>query len=114
VLGALTIAGFPPLSGFASKLTIYLALARSGMWWAAALAVAASILTMVVLVRAATAVFWGAPRGAAEGPTVREVPGLMWAPMAVLAAACVLLGVWPQAIYPLLDGAARVIATVGR
>ena len=114
VLGALTIAGFPPLSGFASKLTIYLALARSGMWWAAALAVAASILTMVVLVRAASAVFWGSPRGAADGAAVREVPGLMWAPMAVLAAACVLLGVWPQAIYPLLDGAARVLASVGR
>ena len=34
-LGALAIAGFPPLNGFWSKLTVYLALARAGLWWAA-------------------------------------------------------------------------------
>ena len=34
-LGALALAGFPPLNGFWSKLTIYLALAKAGLWWAA-------------------------------------------------------------------------------
>ena len=33
-LGALAIAGFPPLNGFMSKLTVYLALAKAGLWWA--------------------------------------------------------------------------------
>src|SRR5208337_1715906 len=46
-LGALAIAGFPPLNGFWSKLTVYLALARSGMWWAAVIAILTSILTVV-------------------------------------------------------------------
>ncbi|HZO99635.1 MAG TPA: proton-conducting transporter membrane subunit, partial [Terriglobia bacterium] len=58
-LGALAITGFPPLNGFWSKLTIYLALARAGLWWAAIIAVLASILTMVVMIRAGCKVFWG-------------------------------------------------------
>jgi hydrogenase-4 component F len=114
-LGALAIAGFPPLNGFWSKLTVYLALARAGLWWAAVIAILTSILTMVVMVRAGYRVFWGERRlsSASELP-VREVPVLMWAPMAALAALCVLLGIYPQAPYPLLDRAAAVLATLGR
>jgi formate hydrogenlyase subunit 3/multisubunit Na+/H+ antiporter MnhD subunit len=114
-VGALAIAGFPPMNGFWSKLTIYLSLAKAGLWWAAAIAVLASIMTMVVLIRAAYTVFWGTERlgGHAIGQ-VREVPASMWAPMAILAASCVALGVYPQAIYPLLDKAATVLATLGR
>jgi proton-translocating NADH-quinone oxidoreductase chain N len=114
-LGALAIAGFPPLNGFWSKLTVYLALARAGLWWAAVIAILASILTMAVMVRAGYRVFWGDRRSSATPElSVREVPALMWVPMVVLAALCVLLGVYPQAPYPLLDRAATVLATLGR
>lgn len=114
-IGALAIAGLPPLSGFMSKLTVYLALAKAGLWWAIAIAVAVSVLTMVVLIRTATAVFWGSPRGLATGQVeLREVPVTMWVPMVILATACVVLGVFPQAPYPLLHAAATVLATIGR
>jgi hydrogenase-4 component F len=114
-LGALAIAGFPPLNGFWSKLTVYLALARAGLWWAAGIAILASILTMAVMVRAAYRVFWGDWRSSSTPElSVREVPALMWVPMVVLAALCVLLGIYPQAPYPLLDRAAAVLATLAR
>ena len=114
LLGALAIAGFPPLNGFWSKLTIYLALAQAGLWWAAVLAVATSVLTMIVMVRAGIRVFWGKPRTAAVAESaVREVPAVMWLPMATLAALCLLLGVYPQVAYPLLDRAAAALATLG-
>ena len=114
-VGALAIAGFPPLNGFWSKLTVYLALSRAGLWWAAVIAVAVSILTMVVMVRAAYRVFWG-ERGSssASATVVREVPARMWVPMAFLAGMCALLGIYPQMPYPLLDRAAAVLATLGR
>jgi proton-translocating NADH-quinone oxidoreductase chain N len=114
-LGALAIAGFPPLNGFWSKLTVYLALAKAGLWWVAAIAILTSILTMAVMVRAAYRVCWGERRssGASE-LRVSEVPVLMWAPMAVLATLCVLLGIFPRAPFPLLDRAATVLATLGR
>jgi hydrogenase-4 component F len=114
-LGALAIAGFPPLNGFWSKQTKYLALARAGLWWAAVIAILASILTMAVMVRAGYRVFWGDWRsGSTPESNVREVPALMWAPMVALAAMCVLLGIYPQAPYPLLDRAAAVLATLVR
>jgi hydrogenase-4 component F len=117
VVGALAIAGFPPTNGFMSKLTIFLALARARMWWAAILALLAGLLTAAVMLRAAYRVFWGKPAdGAAgvSGPDVREVPASLWVPMLVLAAACLVLGVFPQAAYPLLDRAATALATLGR
>ena len=114
-LGALALAGFPPLNGFWSKLTVYLALARAGLWWAAGIAILASILTMVVMVRAGYRVFWGnLPTGSAFSPNLKEVPAQMFVPMIILAAICVLLGIYPQAPYPLLDRAAGVLATLGR
>jgi hydrogenase-4 component F len=112
LLGALAIAGFPPLNGFWSKLTIYLALAKAGMWWAAIIAVAAAVLTMAVMVHAGLRVFWGNASTNLD-PGVKEVPVMMWLPMATLAALCLLLGVYPQAAYPLLDRAAAVLATLG-
>lgn len=115
LVGALAIAGFPPLNGFWSKLSIYLALAKAGMWWAAAIAILTSIFTIVVMLRAGYRVFWGEARsnGTPES-AVREVPILMWVPMVVLASLCALLGIWPQGVYPLLDPAARVLATLGK
>jgi hydrogenase-4 component F len=114
-LGALALAGFPPLNGFWSKLTIYLALARAGLWWAAGIAILTSILTMVVMVRAGYRVFWGERPAASPSPfNPKEVPALMFVPMMILAAACVLLGTYPQAPYPLLDRAAAVLATLAR
>jgi len=113
-IGALAIAGFPPLNGFWSKLTVYLALAGAGLWWASITAIVASVLTMVVMVRAGYRVFWGErPSGQASGSTVKEVPAHMWIPMAILATACVVIGIDPQLPYPLLNHAAAVLATLG-
>jgi len=114
LLGALAISGFPPLNGFWSKLTIYLALAQAGLWWAATAAVGISILTTAVMVRAGFRVFWGEPHTAAvANADVKEVPAVMWAPMATLATLCLVLGIYPQALHGLLDRAAAVLATLG-
>ncbi len=109
-LGALAIAGFPPLNGFWSKLTVYLALAQAGLWWAAIAAIVASILTMAVMVRAGYRVFWGE---STEALIVKKVPARMWVPMAILATVCVVIGIDPQLPYPLLNQAAAVLATLG-
>jgi hydrogenase-4 component F len=110
-VGALAIAGFPPFNGFWSKLTVYLALAKAGLWWAAIIAIVTSILTMAVMVRAGYRVFWG-QRPPSTEIGVAEVSAAMWVPMVVLATLCVLLGIFPRAPYPLLDRAAAVLATL--
>ncbi|NJD11976.1 MAG: oxidoreductase [Gemmatimonadetes bacterium] len=114
IIGALAIAGFPPFNGFMSKLTVYLALADSGLWWAVGIAVFTSLVTLVAFVRPAMRVFWAAP--ASPDPALlasREVPVALWVPMVVLAAVCLLLGIAPGLAHGLLDRAAVLIATVG-
>jgi len=112
-IGAFSIAGMPPFAGFMSKLTIFLAGTAAGMWAAVSVAVFTSLLTLVVIFRAGQAVFWGHPKsGAAAWESVREVPASLWVAMIALAAICLLLGIYPQLAYPLLNGAALSIAGV--
>ena len=110
-IGALAISGFPPFNGFMSKVTIFLAAADQRLWWAAAIAIGTGVLTLVVMVHAAYAIFWGQPRtDRLQLAQVREVPASIWIPMAVLAAMCLILGVYPQLLFPLLDRAAHFMA----
>jgi hydrogenase-4 component F len=114
IIGALAIAGFPPFNGFMSKLTVYLALADTGLWWAVGIAVFTSLITLVAFIRPAYRVFWAAPAASSPGlTTTNEVPAALWAPMVALAAVCLLLGVAPGLAHGLLDRAAVLIAVVG-
>lgn len=56
-IGALAIGGMPPLNGFWSKFTIFIATAQAGMWWATGIAVGTSLLTLACLIRAGYLVF---------------------------------------------------------
>lgn len=114
LVGGLAISGFPPFNGFMSKLTVYLALAGSGLWWAVVIAVLTSVLTMVALIRPAYRAFWAAPTGErVHLQDIHEVPPTVWGPMVVLALACLILGVVPQIAYSLLSRAAEALALVG-
>ncbi|MBM3476795.1 MAG: hypothetical protein FJX75_26280 [Armatimonadetes bacterium] len=58
------------------------------------------------MVHAAYRVFWGPPsETVAANPGIKEAPATMLIVMIVLAALCILLGVWPQLVHPLLNSA---------
>jgi hydrogenase-4 component F len=117
-VGCLSIGGLPFFAGFPSKYTVVLALAEARVWWALALAALAGTLTLGGLVFAAHRVFWGeeSPKVAALAPAAAlEMPLVMMVPMISLAAGVVVLGVYPQALYPILDsGAKSILALVGQ
>ena len=114
--GAVAICGLPPFNGFVSELVVYLGLARAavapGAAWAALAApllAATGALAVACFVKVVGVVFLGSPRSAAaEG--AHEASRLMLAPMAVLAAACALLGVAPGLVAPALERATAVWA----
>ncbi len=106
-VGAFALSGLPPFNGFMSKFTLFIAGAQAGMWWASAIGAFVSLLTLIVLVRAGFQVFWGKPRDAAIFARAQEAPGSLLIPTAALSLGCVLLGLWPQVLYPLLDRAAH-------
>jgi formate hydrogenlyase subunit 3/multisubunit Na+/H+ antiporter MnhD subunit len=116
-VGALSVGGMPLLAGFQSKYSIVLALAQARLWWAMGMAAFAGILTLAGLVWAAHRVFWGeeSEKVAALPAGGREIPRAMSVPMVLIAAAIILLGIFPQWLYPVLDSASRsVLALVAQ
>jgi len=108
LIGVLTIGGAPPLGGFMSKFTIFLAaIQQRGLWWAAAIAVLTGVFTLVVMARVAMQVFWRSEEQ--RTPSQGEVPGTMVGSMVILAILCVLLGVAPLLAWPVLHQAAQTL-----
>jgi formate hydrogenlyase subunit 3/multisubunit Na+/H+ antiporter MnhD subunit len=113
LVGALAAAGLPLFNGFIGEWLIALGLfdtlrASSPAGWplafgAPALALAGA-LALASFVRIVGVTFLGAPRSA-EAAEAHEASPLMTVPMAILAAACLGLGLWPSAVLPALNAA---------
>jgi hydrogenase-4 component B len=112
-VGAVAICGLPPLNGFVSEFLIYLGLLdstqdASGSAWAVAFAVPAlaliGALALACFVKVYGAVFLGTARSAAA-EHAHEPPLTMTVPMGVLAACCILIGLAPFLVAPVLDHA---------
>jgi multicomponent Na+:H+ antiporter subunit D len=83
LVGALSIAGVPPLGGFWSKLFIVMALVQSGEWTFAVIAVLASVLTLWYYLLIQRKAFFGQLN--ARWAAVREAPFWMSAATVILA-----------------------------
>jgi len=112
--GAVAICGLPPLNGFVSELLIYLGLLRTAtvpatpVWPLAALSAPAlamvGALAVACFVKVFGAVFLGLGRTPVTEQAHEAAPDMRGA-MAVLAAFCLLIGLAPGWIAPLLSQA---------
>ena len=93
MIGALSLAGIPPFSGFTSKWIIYEAAMQNGEVFLALLSLIGSVLTMAYFVKFMHSAFFGVPSKNAE--QIKEAPWTMLVPMAVLSAISILLGIMP-------------------
>lgn len=112
LIGAVAICGLPPLNGFVSEFFLYSGSLRGVGGGLAPAALAAPVLAAIGALACACflkvygTVFLGAPT-TEEAARAHECPWSMRAPMLVLACACVVLGVAPSLVFPLLDAAAE-------
>ncbi|HXX67398.1 MAG TPA: proton-conducting transporter membrane subunit [Polyangiaceae bacterium] len=107
MLGSVAIAGLPPLNGFVSEWLLYLALLRAALSSTGAasvlLLVAVGVVSLVgalaglAFVRLVGTALLGQPRSDSPGHA-HESPLPMIAPMALLAAMCVVIGLYPQGV----------------
>lgn len=115
-IGAVAMGGLPPFNGFWSKLTLFIAGGELHLWWAVAIGMLVSILTLGCMVHAGYKIFWGHPttEPAVNNPGLKEVPVSIWAGMVVLAILCLVIGVYPQLVHPLLHRGTECILAVYR
>ncbi len=119
LVGAVAICGLPPLNGFVSELLIYLGLFRAAashqalLWLSGALVAPAlsliGALALACFTKAYGAVFLGEAR-TERGAHAHEAGGRMLLPMALLGLACVVIGLFPPLLTPVLDSAVAAFA----
>jgi formate hydrogenlyase subunit 3/multisubunit Na+/H+ antiporter MnhD subunit len=113
LVGALGIGGMPIFSGFQSKFAIFVALADQGLWLALGIAIATSIMTISLFAWTSYRILWSNPHNhESNSHESKEVPFVMWAPMLVLSGMVILVGLYPQAVYPLVNRATQVILDI--
>jgi len=108
---ALSLAGFPPLSGFIGKFALFDASVASEAWWVLGAAAVAAFFTLFSMMKIWSGVFWnpkeGEPEALPHPPGRWGGPRLMVAPTAVLAVLAVAIGVFGGPIYDLCTRAAE-------
>ncbi len=117
LVAALAVSGVPPLNGFASKWMVYQAIIETGKDGGAAwilwlvMAMFGSALTLAGLMKLVHAIFLGQAAGDRHdiGHHRERTPLVMSIPPVLLAALCVLFGIWAYAIplryliFPILE-----------
>jgi multicomponent Na+:H+ antiporter subunit D len=106
---ALSLAGFPPFSGFVGKLALVEAGFGAERWIVVGVSLAASLLTLFSMTKIWSGVFWGkpapgTPRRPARG-MLMATAGLVVVSVVVAVAGEAILGYAERAAIDLLDGA---------
>jgi hydrogenase-4 component B len=123
MIGAVAICGLPPLNGFASELFIYMGLLHaatdtpSAAWAACALAVPVlaviGSLVLACFVSVIGTVFLGQARQLRKTTPHEAAPSMRLA-MRVLAGGCVLVGLCPWLVLPMLNQAVQAWDTAAQ
>lgn len=101
----LSMAGIPPMAGFAGKLYLFLAVVERGYLWLALLGFVMSMISVYYYLLVAKVMYWGEPT---DGRRLEVGAPLKWA-AALSLIATLLLGVYPG---PLADVAAWAAASL--
>ncbi len=113
---ALSLAGFPPFSGFVAKLALVQEGAVLGQWTIVGVSLAVSLLTFYSMTKIWGAAFWGEERelvGRAGGGMLAAVGLVVAASVGVAAAAGPLVDLSVRAATELLDPAVYIDAVLG-
>ena len=111
LIAALSIAGVPPFNGFLSKWLIYettFSSMNGVLMFFGMLALFISAATLASFIKFYTVAFTGEVKVKVEG----EVPQSMLIGMAILAVACIIWGVLPVTIIPLLSSTAQTLTYI--
>jgi NADH-quinone oxidoreductase subunit N len=98
-IAALSFAGVPPLGGFMAKYLVFTAAIQANLSWLAVIGVLTSVLQTAYLFRLINYIYARKP----ADETVIKEPRRLLLPIFILAAALIILGLYPQLVFNLLD-----------
>lgn len=96
IIAAAAISGIPPFNGFASKWLIYQATYECGLPFVAVIAIVVSSMTLASFIKVIHSAFFGPERK--EVSDIKDVPLSMKIPMGILAAMCLIFGLFTKII----------------
>jgi hydrogenase-4 component F len=108
-VAALALGGVPLFNGFMSEFTLFLGGVKAGQTWATVIAILVAILNLAAFVHVSYHVFMGKLPTNLEKTRVQEIPITMWGGTLILAILCLVIGIYPQIVYPLLKEATKAI-----
>jgi multicomponent Na+:H+ antiporter subunit D len=112
-IGAVSIVGIPPTAGFLCKWYITLGAIEAGKPLFAFVLVFGALLIFVYYIRIVNAFYFKEPV-TSEMATVREAPGSMLAPILVLAALCLVMGLFGRIPLSFIEPAVNaLLAPIG-
>lgn len=106
----LSLAGIPPLSGFWAKLFVLRAGIAAGMGWLSLVALVAALLTIISVAGLWVETCW---KSRPVDRPARDVPAAMLAGMAVLSAATLAIGLYPEPWWRVAGLAAATLKGMG-
>ncbi len=106
-VGALSLSGIPPLSGFLGKVFITKGLLEAEMYWIGAIGLATSLLVLYSMMKIFMNAFWGETNLSPEEEK-GSTKGLLF-PLFLLTAATVALGLGAEGIQGFVEPAAEVL-----
>ena len=107
LMGGLSIAGTPPLAGFASEWMIFGGVVQAGYFPLAIIGLLSTLITIGYYLWTVTRIFFGEAK--AEFENVRESALIMIVPMCIQCLLLVLLGVYPQLMLQLIHPASKLL-----
>ncbi len=100
-LGALSFAGVPPLGGFTAKFLVFTAAIKADLSWLAVVGVLTSVIQTAYLLRLINYMYGKKPK---EEGRIKE-PMRLLIPIFILAAAILILGLYPTIVFNLIEPA---------
>jgi proton-translocating NADH-quinone oxidoreductase chain N len=105
VIAGLSFAGVPPFGGFMAKYLVFTAAIQANLSWLAVIGVLTSILQTAYLFRLVNYMYAKKP---IDEATIKE-PKRMLIPIFILVAAIIILGLYPQIVFNLIQPAIQQI-----
>ncbi len=99
VIAGLSFAGVPPFGGFMAKYLVFTAAIKANISWLAIIGVLTSVLQVAYLLRLVNYMYAKNPKD----ETVIKEPKRMLVPIFILVAAIIILGLYPQIVFNLID-----------